>query len=186
MIAQDKRDTAMDGLLAAMNDLYAFVAAADQLEDMDKDRKKLLKDMFVQTAECAYFIRDKAQVESFCEYIIFYVAAALRSLHDHLQGPELEGMPSAVARSITRSPNSHKCSSTSAVSSPSEGCSQSSSSLQFLMISVRLQYPHTYTHSHSLVKAQPWTCWVLLTSEVLGSTRARAVSRARVSRHWTS
>ena len=79
MIAQDKRDKAMDGLLAAMNDLYAFVAAADQLKDIDKDRKKLLKDMFVQTAECAYFIRDKAQVESFCEYIIFYVAAALRS-----------------------------------------------------------------------------------------------------------
>ena len=67
MIAQDKRDKAMDGLLPAMNDLYAFVAAADQLKDMDKDRKKLLKDMFVQTAECAYFIRDKAQIENFCE-----------------------------------------------------------------------------------------------------------------------
>ena len=139
MIAQDKRDKAMEGLLAAMNDLYTFVVAADQLKDVDKDRKKLLKDMFVQTAECAYFIRDKAQVQSFCEYIIFYVAAALRSLHDHLQGPELEGMPSAVARSITRSPNSHKCSSTSAVSSPSEGCSQSRSSSQSLMISVRLR-----------------------------------------------
>ena len=84
MIAQDKRDKAMDGLLTAMNDLYAFVAAADQLKDIDKDRKKLLKDMFVQTAECAYFIRDKAQVQSFCEHIIVYVTAALRSSHAHL------------------------------------------------------------------------------------------------------
>ena len=139
MIAQDKRDKAMEGLLAAMNDLYAFVVAADQLKDMDKDRKKLLKDMFVQTAECAYFIRDKAQVQRFCEYIIVYVAAALRSLHDHLQGPELEGIPSAVARSITRSPNSHKHSSTSAVSSPSEGCSQSRSSSPSLMTFVCLR-----------------------------------------------
>ena len=71
MIAQDKRDKAMEGLLAAMNDLYAFVAAADQLKDMDKDRKKLLKDMAMQTAECAYFIRDKSQVEGFCKYITY-------------------------------------------------------------------------------------------------------------------
>ena len=69
MIAQDKRDQAMEGLLAAMNDLYAFVNTADGLTEMDKDRKKLLVDMSVQTAECAYFIRDKSQVESFCEYI---------------------------------------------------------------------------------------------------------------------
>ena len=92
----------MDGLLAAMNDLYSFVAAVDQLKDMDKDRKKLLKDMFVQTAECAYLIRDKAQVESFCKYIIVYVAAALTSLHAHLQGPELGRMRSSATRSITR------------------------------------------------------------------------------------
>ena len=129
----------MDGLLTAMNDLYAFVAAADQLKDMDKDRKKLLKDMFVQTAECAYFIRDKAQVQSFCEYIIFYVAAALISWHAHLQGPELGKMRSSAARSITRSPNSHKHSSTSAVSSPSEGCLQSRSSSPSLMTFVRLR-----------------------------------------------
>ena len=45
MIAQDKRDKAMDGLLAAMNDLYAFVITADGLTEMDKDRKKLLVDM---------------------------------------------------------------------------------------------------------------------------------------------
>ena len=139
MIAQDKRDKAMEGLLAAMNDLYAFVAAADQLKDMDKDRKKLLKDMFVQTAECAYFIRDKAQVQSFCEYIIFYVAAALISWHTHLQGLELGRMLSAVLISTIKSPNSHKCSSTSAVSSPSEGCSQSSSSSLSLMTFVRLR-----------------------------------------------
>ena len=143
MIAQDRRDKAMDGLLAAMNDLYAFVAAADQLKDIDKDRKKLLKDMFVQTAECAYFIRDKAQVQSFCEYIIFYVAAALRPWHAHLQGPELEGMLSSAARSTARSPSSHKHSSTSAVSSPSEGCSQSRSSSPSLMTFVRLRCsPH--------------------------------------------
>ena len=76
MIAQDKRDKAMEGLLSAMNDLYAFVAAADQLKDVDKDRKKLLKDMFVQTAECAYFIRDKTQVVNFCKYITFWATCA--------------------------------------------------------------------------------------------------------------
>ena len=129
----------MDGLLTAMNDLYTFVAAADLLKDVDKDRKKLLKDMFVQTAECAYFIRDKAQVESFCEYIIFYVADALALEQNPLQGLELGKMRSSAARSTVRSASSHKHSSTSAVSSPSEGCSQSRSSSPSLMTFVRLR-----------------------------------------------
>ena len=55
----------MTGLLTAMHDLYDYVIAAGRLPKLDDKRKKLLKDMSLQTAECAYFIREKAQVESF-------------------------------------------------------------------------------------------------------------------------
>ena len=48
-------------------------------------------------------------------------------------------MRSSGARSTARSPSSHKHSSTSAVTSPSEGCSQSSSSSPSLMTFVRLR-----------------------------------------------
>ena len=67
MIAQDKRDKAMEDLLASMYDLYDFVVKADRLPEIGDRRTKLLRDMSLQTAECAYFIRDKAQIENFCE-----------------------------------------------------------------------------------------------------------------------
>ena len=50
-----------------MYDLYDFVVKADRLAEIGERRTKLLKDMSLQTAECAYFIRDKAQIENFCE-----------------------------------------------------------------------------------------------------------------------
>ena len=50
-----------------MNDLYAFVIQIKGLDQVDEDRKKLLKDMLLQTTECTYFIRDKTQVENFCK-----------------------------------------------------------------------------------------------------------------------
>ena len=60
----------MAGLLEAMNDLYDdFVNQAEHLPGLTEKRKKLLKDMSLQTAECAYFIRDQTQVENFCKYI---------------------------------------------------------------------------------------------------------------------
>ena len=71
MIAQDTRDKVMAGLLEAMNDLYDdFVNQAEHLPGLTEKRKKLLKDMSLQTAECAYFIRDQAQVENFCKYTL--------------------------------------------------------------------------------------------------------------------
>ena len=57
----------MSDLFAAMYDLYDFVVKADRLAEIGERRTKLLKDMSLQTAECAYFIRDKAQIENFCE-----------------------------------------------------------------------------------------------------------------------
>ena len=71
MIAQDERDMVMAGLIKAMYDLYGLVSKADLLQGVDKDRKKLLKDMAMQTAECAYFIRDQSQVKSFCKYVTY-------------------------------------------------------------------------------------------------------------------
>ena len=51
-----------------MNDLYAFVTAANRLKEMDKDRTKLLIDMLLQTTECTYFIQDETPDENFCNY----------------------------------------------------------------------------------------------------------------------
>ncbi|EJF60524.1 hypothetical protein DICSQDRAFT_62675, partial [Dichomitus squalens LYAD-421 SS1] len=67
VIAQDKRDKAMRDLLVAMNELYGFVVSTSRLSRIDEDRKNLLKDMLLQTAECAYFIRDHTQAENFCK-----------------------------------------------------------------------------------------------------------------------
>ena len=46
-----------------MNDLYAFVTAANRLKEMDKDRMKLLMDMLLQTTECTYFIQHETHDE---------------------------------------------------------------------------------------------------------------------------
>ncbi|TBU39693.1 hypothetical protein BD309DRAFT_982922 [Dichomitus squalens] len=67
VIAQDKRDKAMRDLLVAMNELYGFVVSTSRLSTIDEDRKNLLKDMLLQTAECAYFIRDHTRAENFCK-----------------------------------------------------------------------------------------------------------------------
>lgn len=57
----------MADLFVSMYGLYYFVVKAGRLLDIDEKRVKLLRGMSLQTAECAYFIRDKAQVENFCE-----------------------------------------------------------------------------------------------------------------------
>ncbi|TBU55434.1 hypothetical protein BD310DRAFT_781170, partial [Dichomitus squalens] len=54
VIAQDKRDKAMADLFVSMYDLYDFVVEAGRLPELDKKRLKLLKNMSMQTAECAY------------------------------------------------------------------------------------------------------------------------------------
>ncbi|TBU23131.1 hypothetical protein BD311DRAFT_704453 [Dichomitus squalens] len=69
VIAQDKRDKAMADLFVSMYDLYDFIVKAGLLPELDGKRMKLLKNMSMQTAECAYFIRDKAQVENFCKNV---------------------------------------------------------------------------------------------------------------------
>ena len=57
----------MTDLFAAMHDLYDFVVRAGHLPEIGERRTKLLKNMSLQTAECAYFIRDKVEIENFCE-----------------------------------------------------------------------------------------------------------------------
>jgi len=47
---------------------YAIVNRPKDLE-IDSDRRKLIRDMTLQCVECAYFIRDQAQIESFCKFL---------------------------------------------------------------------------------------------------------------------
>ena len=70
IIDQNKHDKAMDHLLEAMDELYSYATRAGTLDGIDEGRKKLLKDMLLQTTECTYFIRDKTQVENFCKYTL--------------------------------------------------------------------------------------------------------------------
>ena len=66
----------MEDLLESMYDLYDYVVGAGHLPEIGKRRTKLLKDMSLQTTECAYFIRDKARVENFCEDIAYCTLTA--------------------------------------------------------------------------------------------------------------
>ena len=59
----------MDDLLKAMDDVYEYVVRTRALGDIDEAWKKMLKCLSLQTIQCAYFIRDQAQVQSFCEGI---------------------------------------------------------------------------------------------------------------------
>ena len=63
----------MNDLLKAIDDVYEFVVRTPDLGDMDEARKKMLKDLSLQMIQCAYFIRDQAQVKNFCENISFSV-----------------------------------------------------------------------------------------------------------------
>ena len=66
---QAERDKAIYDLLKAMDDAYDFVVRTGDLGDIDEARKNILKDLSLQTIQCAYFIRDQAQVKNFCEHI---------------------------------------------------------------------------------------------------------------------
>ena len=70
---QAERDKAMGDLLKAIDDVYEFVVRTRDLGDIDEARKKMLKDLSLQTIQCAYFIRDQAKVKNFCEDISFSV-----------------------------------------------------------------------------------------------------------------
>ena len=61
----------MNDLLKAMDDVYEFVVRTCDLGDIDEARKNILKDLSLQTIQCAYFIRDQAKVKNFCENISF-------------------------------------------------------------------------------------------------------------------
>ncbi|KAJ6558348.1 hypothetical protein B0H19DRAFT_1261874 [Mycena capillaripes] len=64
-VAQAKRDAAMKGLLYSILDIYTFVARYNTVENLDNDRQKLLKELSLRTVDCAYFIRDQAEVKSY-------------------------------------------------------------------------------------------------------------------------
>ncbi|KAF7363120.1 WD40 repeat-like protein [Mycena venus] len=64
-VAQAKRDAALQGLLDSISDIYTFVTRYNTAENLDNDRQKLLKELSLRTVDCAYFIRDQAEVKSF-------------------------------------------------------------------------------------------------------------------------
>ncbi|KAI0026866.1 WD40-repeat-containing domain protein, partial [Vararia minispora EC-137] len=65
VLAQATRDRALRSLLDTITEVYAFANRYQDVGELDDDRRKLLKDLSLQTVECAYFIRDQAQVRSF-------------------------------------------------------------------------------------------------------------------------
>ncbi|KAI0031756.1 WD40-repeat-containing domain protein [Vararia minispora EC-137] len=64
-VYQRDRDNAVKDLLEEMIRTYAFVNDCARVLDLDERRKQLLRDLSRQTVECAYFIRDYANVKSF-------------------------------------------------------------------------------------------------------------------------
>ncbi|KAI0031779.1 WD40 repeat-like protein, partial [Vararia minispora EC-137] len=69
VLAQDKRDKALKDLLNVITAVYAFANQYKNVEDLDEDRRKLLRDLSLQTVECAYFIRDQARIKSFSQRV---------------------------------------------------------------------------------------------------------------------
>ncbi|KAI0026712.1 hypothetical protein K488DRAFT_65028 [Vararia minispora EC-137] len=65
VLAQVRRDRALKSLLDTITEVYAFANRYQDVGELDDDRRKLLKDLSLQTVDCAYFIRDQAQVRSF-------------------------------------------------------------------------------------------------------------------------
>ena len=110
-----------------MNDLYAFVVKVKDLNRVDEDRKKLLKDMSVQTTQCAYFIRDQAQIKNFCEEKFTLVVTILGIEIRPSQGSERRAMRFRVHRSIAKRTVSPMHSKTFAAASLNKAYSSQSS-----------------------------------------------------------
>ena len=68
-----QRDKIMNDLLRAMDNLYGFMVEALRPPRVDEVRGKLLRDMSLQTIQCAYFIRDQVQMKSLCKYLSRYL-----------------------------------------------------------------------------------------------------------------
>ncbi|KAI0311907.1 hypothetical protein OF83DRAFT_1068066, partial [Amylostereum chailletii] len=70
---QNKRDEKIKALLLIIDDAYSFVNQAAPLEDwtdtINKYQRKILADIAKQTTDCAYFIRDYAKDQNFCEMV---------------------------------------------------------------------------------------------------------------------
>lgn len=64
-VAQSKRDKALKDLLNIIKNAYDLSVRSQQIRQADTSMKKLLKEMSVQTVECAYFIRDQFSDASF-------------------------------------------------------------------------------------------------------------------------
>ena len=69
VLSQDKRDNDMKKLLETIKDAYTHVNGSHLLTDLDDYRKTLLKDMSMQTVECAYFIKDHFNDKSFRKFV---------------------------------------------------------------------------------------------------------------------
>ena len=58
----------MRDLCQAMEDVYDFINEAGNLENLAKSREGMLKRLWQQTHECAWFLRDQSKRKGFCEY----------------------------------------------------------------------------------------------------------------------
>ena len=61
------RDNNIRGLLEEITDIYSLVTRYGSLDDLDDARRKILQDLALQTVDCAYFVRDQAEVRNFCK-----------------------------------------------------------------------------------------------------------------------
>jgi hypothetical protein len=64
ILAQTKRDQRIQDLVGMMDDIYAFITAADSLKKIES-HKVILARMAQQTVECGYFITSYAQDRNF-------------------------------------------------------------------------------------------------------------------------
>jgi hypothetical protein len=69
IIAQTSRDDSVCSLLSKMDEVYTFLIHAD-LQDI-KSMKTVIDNIYHQTLECSYFIREYSQNETFRKSVLW-------------------------------------------------------------------------------------------------------------------
>jgi hypothetical protein len=67
VLAQAKRDKAMNDLLDAISNIYDFVNSSGRIQYPGPVRLTLLEKLASETMDCAYFIQYHAMAQNFCE-----------------------------------------------------------------------------------------------------------------------
>jgi hypothetical protein len=85
IVDQMDRDTKVKDLVETMNDVFAFVKAAEPLRKIESHEKIVLL-MTQQVTDCAYFIGHYAEDTSFCTSLVQAIASSPNYLY--VQGCE--------------------------------------------------------------------------------------------------